>query len=96
MGLCTYSLSNVVTMSAHGRLTSSGKNDVWGRWFKTNAETSAPSESSKQLSISVIKVGALLKMGDPLFKKHILVSYHVPGTVVDHWETRDRDAVLAL
>ena len=41
-------------------------------------------QSSKQFSISVIKVGALLKMRDPLFKKHILFSCHVPGTVVDH------------
>ena len=52
-------------------------------------------QSSKQFSISVIKVGALLKMRDPLFKKHILFSCHVPGTVVDRRETHDQDAVLA-
>ena len=84
-------------MSAHGCLNSSGKNDDWRRWFKTNTDTEilAPSTSSQQFNTSVIKVGALLKMRDPLFKKHLLFTYHVPGTVVDPWETDDQDSVLA-
>ena len=96
-GLGSLDPSSVTAWSVHSRLNSSGKNDSWRRWLKTNTNTgtSVLSTSSKQFSTSVIKVGALLKMGDPLFKKQLLFSYHLPGTGVQLWEGDGQDSILA-